>query len=51
MKASDWVERFQARGIAVQLGVCREEAVAVLLAYQARGGLIYNASARPERQR
>ena len=42
VKAPDWVEQFKRRGIVVQQGVCRAEAVAVLNAYKAQGGLIYN---------
>jgi tRNA(Arg) A34 adenosine deaminase TadA len=42
IKASDWVEQFRRRGMDVKQGVCREEAVSVLNAYQRQGGLIYN---------
>ena len=42
-KPDRWVESLERRGIAVQRDVLREEARAVLLDYQKRGGLIYNA--------
>jgi tRNA(Arg) A34 adenosine deaminase TadA len=42
IKASDWPERLRQRGITVRQGVCRAQAVDVLNAYQAGGGLIYN---------
>lgn len=41
-KFPDWVEALGRRGIPVLLDVCREEAVAVLLAYVSAGGPIYN---------
>ena len=42
-KPYNWVKSLQSRGITVQQDVLREEAQAVLLDYQKRGGLIYNA--------
>ena len=42
-KPDRWVESLQSRGITVQRDVLREQAKAVLLEYQERGGLIYNA--------
>ena len=42
-KPANWVESLQSRGIDVQQDVLRAEAAAVLLDYQKRGGLIYNA--------
>ena len=42
VKAPDWVEQFSRRGIVVQQGVCRAQAVSILNAYKAQGGLIYN---------
>ncbi len=42
-KPHNWVESLQSRGITVHQDVLREEARAVLLDYQKRGGLIYNA--------
>ena len=41
-KVSDWVGKLEERGIAVTRDVLREEAVAVLREYAARGGEIYN---------
>lgn len=41
-KPSDWVGEMRRRGIAVVEGVLRAEAVAVLQAYRATGGRIYN---------
>ncbi|MEF8792548.1 nucleoside deaminase [Thiohalorhabdus sp.] len=41
-KPADWAELLQARGIAVTTDVLREEATAVLRAYVALGGIIYN---------
>lgn len=40
-KPGDWVAACRRRGIAVASGVLRDEAVAVLLAYQASGGVVY----------
>jgi tRNA(Arg) A34 adenosine deaminase TadA len=42
-KPEHWVESLEGRGIRVLRGVLREEALAVLLDYHKRGGLIYNA--------
>ena len=42
-KPDHWVESLEHRGIRVQRDVLRQEAKAVLLDYQKRGGLIYNA--------
>jgi tRNA(Arg) A34 adenosine deaminase TadA len=42
IKANDWVEQFQRRGIDVRQNVCRDEAASVLNTYKAQGGLIYN---------
>lgn len=42
VKAADWVSGFQSRGIEVVQDLCREQAVAVLQAYQRAGGVIYN---------
>jgi tRNA(Arg) A34 adenosine deaminase TadA len=42
VKASDWIEQFKQRGILVDIGICREEAVSVLHKYKAEGGFIYN---------
>jgi tRNA(Arg) A34 adenosine deaminase TadA len=41
-RRDDWVAELERRGIQVVLGVRQAEARAVLLAYQARGGAIYN---------
>jgi tRNA(Arg) A34 adenosine deaminase TadA len=41
-RRDDWVAELERRGIQVVLGVRQAEARAVLLAYQARGGPIYN---------
>ncbi|HEX9993474.1 MAG TPA: nucleoside deaminase [Acidimicrobiales bacterium] len=41
-KPANWVEGLERRGIEVTCGVLREEAVAVLRDYVARGGPIYN---------
>lgn len=43
-KPERWVDELTRRGIAVRLGVLREEASAVLRSYADRGGPIYNAS-------
>ncbi len=40
-KPGDWMSAYRRRGIAVAAGVLREEAVAVLRAYQASGGIVY----------
>lgn len=42
-KPDHWVESLESRGIRVRRDVLREKARAVLLDYQKRGGLIYNA--------
>jgi tRNA(Arg) A34 adenosine deaminase TadA len=42
-KPDHWVESLESRGIRVLRDVLREQAQAVLLDYQKRGGLIYNA--------
>jgi tRNA(Arg) A34 adenosine deaminase TadA len=41
-KSFSWVEGLERRGISVVRDVCREEAVAVLRAYQESAGIIYN---------
>lgn len=41
-KPGDWVGELQRRGIAVARDVLREDAVAVLAEYRARGGCVYN---------
>ena len=41
-KRGDWARELEARGIAVALGVLREEAAAVLRDYAAGGGAVYN---------
>jgi tRNA(Arg) A34 adenosine deaminase TadA len=41
-KMAEWVGSLEDRGITVELGVLREEAVAVLQEYAALGGEIYN---------
>ena len=41
-KMDEWVGSLEDRGISVELGVLREEAVAVLREYAERGGEIYN---------
>jgi tRNA(Arg) A34 adenosine deaminase TadA len=41
-KMAEWAGSLEARGISVELGVLREEAVAVLQEYAALGGEIYN---------
>jgi tRNA(Arg) A34 adenosine deaminase TadA len=43
-KPGNWVRSLQLRGIVVQCGVKRGEAAAVLAAYRAGGGQIYNAA-------
>jgi tRNA(Arg) A34 adenosine deaminase TadA len=43
IKAADWRQALDARGISVLVDVCREQAVAVLDRYGWTGGLIYNA--------
>ncbi len=40
-KPADWLGAYRRRGIAVQTGVLRSEAVAVLRDYRASGGVIY----------
>ena len=42
-KPDHWVESLESRGIRVLRDVLREQAQAMLLDYQKRGGLIYNA--------
>ena len=42
-KPHNWIKSLESRGITVQRDVLREESRAVLLDYQKRGGLIYNA--------
>jgi hypothetical protein len=39
---AEWAGALEDRGISVELGVLREEAVAVLQEYAALGGEIYN---------
>jgi tRNA(Arg) A34 adenosine deaminase TadA len=41
-KMAEWVGSLEDRGISVELGVLRDEAVAVLREYAERGGEIYN---------
>ncbi len=41
-KPDDWIKTLERRGIAVTRNVCRSAAVAVLQAYAAQGGEIYN---------
>jgi tRNA(Arg) A34 adenosine deaminase TadA len=41
-KPGKWIRSLQRRGIVVQTGVLRSEAAAVLAAYRAAGGTIYN---------
>jgi tRNA(Arg) A34 adenosine deaminase TadA len=41
-KPGKWIRSLQRRGIVVQTGVLRSEAAAVLAAYRAGGGTIYN---------
>lgn len=50
-KPEHWVESLESRGIRVRRDVLREEAQAVLLEYQKRGGLIYNAHSKKEELR
>lgn len=45
-KPENWVQEFDKRGIEVERDICRDEAIAVLKAYAADGGIIYN-STRP----
>lgn len=42
-KPTDWINLLESRGISVVRDVLRQEAKAVLLEYERRGGLIYNA--------
>jgi len=42
-KPADWVGELERRGIAVTRDICRDDAADVLRAYQASGGIIYNA--------
>ncbi|MDE0838068.1 MAG: nucleoside deaminase [Kiritimatiellae bacterium] len=44
-KPSDWQGGYQRRGIAVECGVCGEDAARVLRDYAASGGEIYNSGA------
>ncbi|MEY4577345.1 MAG: hypothetical protein RL701_2048 [Pseudomonadota bacterium] len=46
-KPHAWPKELERRGISVELGVCREEARAVLQEYARRGGLIYGSAAPP----
>lgn len=50
-KPRRWIEALEARAISVRRDVCRAEAVAVLRAYAAAGGEIYNAGQRARRAR
>ena len=50
-KPDRWVESLENRGIRVLRDVLREEALAVLLDYHKRGGLIYNARSKNEKKR
>ena len=43
-KPDRWYETLESRGISVKLGICGEEAAAVLTDYGERGGPIYNGS-------
>ena len=40
-KPEDWLSAWRRRGIAVSTGILRDEAVAVLRAYQTSGGVVY----------
>lgn len=40
-KPADWLSAYRLRGIAVSNGILRDEAVAVLRAYQTSGGVVY----------
>lgn len=42
-KVANWVQELEGRGIEVLADVLRDQAVAVLQSYAARGGLVYNA--------
>lgn len=48
-KPEHWVESLEDRGIRVLRNVLREEALAVLMDYHKRGGLIYNAHSKNEK--
>jgi tRNA(Arg) A34 adenosine deaminase TadA len=48
-RPGDWVEQLAARGIGVTLDVLRADASAVLAAYGANGGAIYNGSSSGRR--
>jgi tRNA(Arg) A34 adenosine deaminase TadA len=50
-KPDRWVKSLENRGIRVFRDVLREEALAVLLDYHKRGGLIYNARSKNEKKR
>ena len=50
-KPERWVKSLENRGIRVFRDVLREEALAVLLDYHKRGGLIYNARSKNEKKR
>jgi len=50
-KPGNWVKSLESRGIRVLRDVLREEARAVLLDYEKRGGLIYNARRKNEELR
>lgn len=43
VKPADWIDVYRRRGITVHRDVLREESVAILREYAARGGLLYNA--------
>jgi tRNA(Arg) A34 adenosine deaminase TadA len=45
-KPADWAERLTGQGIAVELGVQRDAAAAVLRGYVESGGVIYNPGAK-----
>jgi tRNA(Arg) A34 adenosine deaminase TadA len=45
-KPANWTEALQQRGIAVLQDICRDEAIAVLRAYQQAGAEIYNSRQR-----
>ena len=47
-KPANWVQDLEARGIAVETDVRREDAVTVLTTYAETGGVIYNADAEDD---
>jgi tRNA(Arg) A34 adenosine deaminase TadA len=42
-KPENWVQELEQRGIEVNTGIFRNEAAAILLSYNEKGGIIYNA--------